>query len=177
MGASPRRALFFGTPFLLVRNLTPEIYVRHANQCLDYLRRNYPGRDLIYRPHPFETKEAGQLNLNGFQVESDGEAAELYFLNRFAEIEAVFSVSSTVSRRAMTFGLNAYAFWRSFPFPDTAAQFFEKLMGDVPPEFEIRDLAQPPLAYQSSRSIDPTTRSYGEALRVAANARTASGRS
>src|SRR5438309_4594169 len=110
IGASTRRVLFFGTPFLLVRNLAPEIYVQHTNQCLDYLRRNYPGRDLIYRPHPFETKEADQLNLNGFHVESDGEAAELYFMNRFAEIEAVFSVSSTVSRRARPFGLNADAF-------------------------------------------------------------------
>jgi hypothetical protein len=175
--ASTRRVLFFGTPFLLVRNLAPEIYVRHANQCLDYLRRNYPGRDLIYRPHPFETKEADQLNLNGFHLENDREPAELYFLNRFTEIEAVFSVSSTVSRRALTYGLNAYAFWRCFPFPEPAARFFEKLMGDIPPEFEIRDLAQPPPAYQSTRSIDPATRSYGEALRVAANVRTASGRS
>ncbi|HET9857133.1 MAG TPA: hypothetical protein VFP99_04800 [Chthoniobacterales bacterium] len=173
IGASSGRVLFFGTPFLLVRNLSPEIYVQHANQCLDYLRRNYPGRDLIYRPHPFETKEADQLNLNGFHVESDREAAELYFLNRFAEIEAVFSVSSSVSRRALTFGLNAYAFWRCFPFPGPAARFFEIMMSDVPPEFEIRDLAQPPLAYQSTRTIDPGTRSYGEALSVAANARTA----
>ncbi len=167
IGASTRRVLFFGTPFLLVRNLTPEIYVQHANQCLDYLRRNYPGRDLIYRPHPFETKETDRLNLNGFQVESDGEAAELYFLNRFAEIDAVFSVSSSVSRRAMTFGLNGYAFWRCFPFAGSAAQFFEKVMGDVPPEFEIRDLAQPPLAYQSARTIDPGTRSFGDGLKAA----------
>jgi hypothetical protein len=165
--SSTRRVLFFGTPFLLVRNLTPEIYVQHANQCLDYLRRNYPGRDLTYRPHPFETKEADQLNLSGFHIESDGEAAELYFLNRFPEIEAVFSVSSTVSRRAMTFGLNTYAFWRFFPFPATAAKFFEKLMGDVPPEFDIRDLMQPPLSYQSTRTIDPETRSFGDGLKAA----------
>jgi len=174
--ASTRRVLFFGTPFLLVRNLTPEIYVQHANQCLDYLRRNYPGRDLIYRPHPFETKEADQLNLNDFQFENDGEAAELYFLNRFAEIEAVFSVSSTVSRRAMTFGLNAHAFWRCFPFAGSAARFFEKLMGDVPPEFEIRDLAQAPLAYQSTRVIDPGNRSFGDGLKAALELRTTSAR-
>src|SRR5437870_5833590 len=174
IGASTRRVLFFGTPFLLVRNLAPEIYAQHANRCLDYLRRNYPGRDLIYRPHPFETKEADQLNLNGFQVESDGEAAELYFLNRFAEIEAVFSVSSTVSRRAMTFGLNAYSFWRCFPFVGTAARFFEKLMGDVPPEFEIRNLFNPPVAYRSSRVIDPASRNYGDGLKTALDLRTTS---
>jgi hypothetical protein len=172
--APARRVLFFGTPFLLVRNLAPEIYVQYADHCLDYLRQNYPGRDLIYRPHPFETKEADQLNLNGFHLEKDGEAAELYFLNRFAEIEAVFSVSSTVSRRALTFGLNAYAFWRCFPFPETAAKFFDKLMGDVPPEFDIRDFAKPPIAYQSLRVIDPTTRSFGDALKVALDLRTTS---
>ncbi len=166
--------LFFGTPFLLVRNLAPEIYIQHANQCLDYLRRNYPGRDLIYRPHPFETKEADRLNLNGFRFENDGEAAELYFLNRFAEIEAVFSVSSSVSRRAMTFGLNGYAFWRCFPFAGSATRFFEKLMGDVPPEFEIRDLAQPPLQYQSTRTIDPGTLSFGDALKAALDSRATS---
>ena len=32
---------------------------------------------------------------------------------------------------------------------------FEKLMGDVSPEFEIGDLARPPLTYQSTRTIDP----------------------
>jgi hypothetical protein len=174
INASTRRVLFFGTPFLLVRNLAPEIYVQHVNQCLDYLRRNYTGCDFIYRPHPFETKEADQLNLSGFQVESDGEAAELYFLNRFAEIEAVFSVSSTVSRRALTYGLNAYAFWRCFPFVESAARFFEKLMGDVPPEFEIRDLAQPPPAYQSTRTIDRGTRSFGDGLKAALDLRTTS---
>jgi hypothetical protein len=36
-------------------------------------------------------------------------------------------------------------------FPETAARFFERLMGDVPPEFAIRDLQQPPVAYQKSR--------------------------
>ena len=30
---------------------------------------------------------------------------------------------------------------------------FEKLMGDVSPEFEIGDFAWPPLAYQSTRTI------------------------
>ncbi len=166
-GGLSKRVLFFGTPFLLVQNLAPKVYVEHANRCLDFIRRNYPGRDLIYRPHPFETKESNQLNLNGFRLESDGKPAELYFLERFREIEAVFSVSSTVSRRAMTFGLNAYAFWRCFPFSETASRFFKKLMGEVPADFEIRGLAQAPIEYQSMRTIEPVTRSYGEALKEA----------
>ena len=164
---SSKRVLFFGTPFLLVQNLAPEVYVEHANRSLDFIRRNYPGRDLIYRPHPFETNEANQLNLNGFRLESDGEPAELYFLERFCEIEAVFSVSSTVSRRAMTFGINAYAFWPCFPFSETASRFFKKLMGEAPAGFEIRGFAQAPIEYQSMRTIEPVTRSYGEALKEA----------
>jgi hypothetical protein len=167
--AGSRRVVFFGTPFLLVRNLAPEIYVERANRCLDYLRRNYPRRNLVYRPHPFETEEGGQLDLNCFSIENDGEPAELYFLNRFPEIEAVYSVSSTVSRRAMTFGLNAYTFWRCFPFPETAARFFERLMGDVPPEFEIRDFVRRPIEYQSTRTIDSTTHRYDQVLREAAD--------
>ena len=44
-------------------------------------------------------------------------------------------------------------------------------MGDVPPEFDIRDLTQPPVAYQASRKPDPNTRSFGEALKIAAEMR------
>jgi hypothetical protein len=162
-----RRVLLFGTPFLLIHNLEPDVYIQHLNQCLDFLRRSYPNADLIYRPHPIETKEASRLQLERFRIEDDREAAELYFMRHFAEIEAVYSVSSTVSRTAFNYGLNAYSLWRCFPFTDTAAKFFERLMGEVPHEFDIRDLNQPPAAYQDSRVIEQGTRSFGEALKVA----------
>ena len=58
-------------------------------------------------------------------------------------------------------------------FPETAARFFERLMGDVPPEFAIRDLQQPPVAYQKSRRAEPGTRSFGEALKIAMKLRPA----
>lgn len=162
-----RHVVFFGTPFLLIHNLPPDEYVTHLNRCLDYIRRNYPGRDLIYRPHPVETKESTQLNLAGFRLENDREPAELYFLRHFNDIEAVYSVSSTVSRVALNTGLNAYAFWRAFPFNETAAKFFASTMGDVPNEFDIVDLARAPVAYQQNRAHDPNTRSFGDALKIA----------
>src|SRR5205807_1942320 len=59
------RVIFFGTPFLLVQNLEPAVYIEHLNRCLDYIRGNYPGRDLVYRPHPFEKGEASKLHLEG----------------------------------------------------------------------------------------------------------------
>ena len=172
-GANARqRVILFGTPFLLIHNLAPEVYIEHLNRCLDFLRRSYPNADLIYRPHPIETKEASRLNLQGFRVEDDREAAELYFMRHFTSIEAVYSVSSTVSRTAFNYGLNAYSLWRCFPFSETAASFFERLMGEVPHEFDIRDLNQPPVAYQANRTIEPGTRSFGEALKVAVTQRT-----
>jgi hypothetical protein len=167
-----RRVIFFGTPFLLVHNLAPGVYVEHLNHCLDYLRRHYGERcDLIYRPHPAETNEAEQLNLEGFQIEDDREAAELYFLQHFGSIEAVYSVSSTVSRTAYNNGLNAYSLWRCFPFPESAAKFFENLMGDVPPEFDIRDLTMSPVAYQDRQHAPDDSNSFVNAINLAVDLR------
>ncbi len=164
---SDHRVIFFGTPFLLVRNLTPEVYIEHLNRCLDYIRRHYPGRDLIYRPHPFEKGEAARLKFEGFRIEDDREVADLYFLRHFAEIEAVYSVSSTVSRTALNNGLNSYALWRCFPFSETQTKFFGKVMGDVPPEFEIADLTTPPAAYQDRKSPVLGQNSFSNALQRA----------
>jgi hypothetical protein len=161
------RVIFFGTPFLLVKNLMPEVYIEHLNRCLDYIRQNYPGRDLIYRPHPFEKGEASKLNLEGFQVEDDREVADLYFLRHFAGIEAVYSVSSTVSRTALNNGLNSYALWRCFPFSETQTKFFRKVMGDVPPEFDISDLTKSPVAYQDRQSPVGDATSFSQALKRA----------
>ena len=165
--ARKRRVIFFGTPFLLVRNLSPEIYIEHLNRCFDYIRRNYPGCDLIYRPHPFEKGESARLEFEGFRIEDDREVADLYFLRHFAEIEAVYSVSSTVSRTALNNGLNSYALWRCFPFSETQTIFFQKVMGDVPPEFEISDLTKPPMAYQNRTSPVLGQNSFSNALKRA----------
>ena len=162
-----RRVIFFGTPFLLVRNLQPEVYIEHLNRCLDYIRRNYPERDLIYRPHPFEKGEAARLEFEDFRIEDDREVADLYFLRHFAEIEAVYSVSSTVSRTALNNGLNSYALWRCFPFSETQTKFFQKVMGDVPAEFEITDLSKPPVAYQDRTSPVLGQNSFSNALQRA----------
>jgi hypothetical protein len=169
-GEQPR-VVFFGTPFLLIHNLDPRVYIEHLNRCLDYLRRVYTDCRPVYRPHPAETTEAAQLALNGFTLEDDREAAELYFLRHFRSIAAVFSVSSTVSRVALNNGLNAYAFWRCFPFERTAAEFFEHLMSDVPPQFDIRDLSSPPASYVDEFARQNTGTSFAAALHAAVDRR------
>ena len=153
----PAQVVFFGTPFLLVHNLPPAVYRERLNACLRALRRWY-GTDceLVYRPHPAETREREGLNLAGFTFAEDRQVAELWFLRHFRQIRAVFSVSSTVSRVAFNYGLDAYTFWRCFPFDDPAAQYFAGVMGRVPPEFDVRSLDDPPSAYAST-TRPPTT--------------------
>jgi hypothetical protein len=142
------------------------------NRCLDYIRRNYPGRELIYRPHPFEKGEASKINLGSFRVEDDREVADLYFLRHFADIKAVYSVSSTVSRTALNNGLNSYALWRCFPFSETQTKFFRRVMGDVPPEFEISDLTKPPIPYQDRQSTNLEQNNFSSALNRAVELKT-----
>ena len=163
---SSRRVIFFGTPFLLIHNVSPDVYVERLNSCLDYLRRNFSGHALIYRPHPNETNEADRLKLNGFRIEEDREAAELYFLRNYQTITAVFSVSSTVSRTALNNGINGYAMYPVFPFTTQQLEFFAGVMGDVPVEFTINDLNSPPVPYQPMAA--GSGRSFAEAMRMAA---------
>ncbi len=143
-----RDVIFFGTPFLLVRNIDPRLYAATLNGCLDYLRRCYGGTcRLIYRPHPAETSERRLLRLREFVPQDDLEVAELYLMERFRHVEAVFSVASTVSRVALNYGLNGYTLWRCFPFAPSAAAFFETLLGEVPAAFDVRSLDRPPVPY------------------------------
>ena len=142
----PKRVLFFGTRFLLVHNLAPKIYVEYANRRLDFIRRNYFGMRSNLPAASIRNERGESIELKRIlRLENGGEPAKFYFLERFAQIEAVFFVSSTVSRKAMTFGLNAYAFWCCFPFTEIASRFFERLMGAVPLNSKIRDFTRRPI--------------------------------
>lgn len=169
--SSARTVVFFGTPFLLVRNLDPHHYAAILNGCLDYLRRHYGDTcRLIYRPHPAETSERRLLRLRGFIPQVDLEAAELYFLRHHGQIEAVYSVASTVSRTAYNYGLNGYAFWRCFPFEPPASTFFEAMLGTVPPPFEIRSLDVAPVPYADRAASGSMGPSFIEGVNVALDA-------
>ena len=64
----------------------------------------------------------------------------------------MYSVSSTVSRVALNYGLNAYALWPCFPFKATAQEYFRTLMDTVPAGFDVTSLAQPPVIYNGAAS-------------------------
>lgn len=145
--AEPRIVAFFGTPFLSLRNIAVADYIQHLNTCLDYLRKSYPGAQFIYRPHPAETTEVEQLNLSEFEVQNDRQPAEIFFLRNAAQIRAVYSVSSTVSRNALLLGFPSYALWKVFPFEQRARDYFTSVMGDVPAGFQIESLESPPAEY------------------------------
>lgn len=148
-----------------MRNLPPAEYAERLNQCLDYLRRHYGSAcDLIYRPHPAEREESSRLRLDGFSIEADHEVAELYFLKNAGSTAAVYSVSSTVSRIAWNYGLNAYCLWRCFPFPASAAAYFASLMGEVPPEFDLRTLEEAPVRYAREQAGGEAGRFAGTLL-------------
>jgi hypothetical protein len=81
-----------------------------------------------------------------------------------------------VSRTALNNGLNSYALWRCFPFSETQTKFFRRVMGNVPPEFEVSDLTKPPIAYQDRPSVAAGPRSFSNALKRAVDLKARAGR-
>lgn len=157
--ATRRLVPFFGTPFLALRNIAIDDYVRTLNACLDYLRRHFEAQ-FIYRPHPAETAECEKLDLEGFEIQNDREPAELFFLRNAEAIEAVFSVSSTVSRNAFLLGFQSYALWKVFPFEQRARDYFASVMGDVPKEFYVESLEQGPQRFESKYGGEERTQEF-----------------
>ena len=163
----PKLVVFFGTPFLLLKNIDPQHYIEVLNRALKYLRSFYPGCKLVYRPHPFESDEQGHLNLDGFEIQNDKEAGELFMLRYGARLEAVYTVSSTIARTAMNYGFNAYAFWPVFPFKEKTRLYFQSVMGAVPNELLIQSLERPPVAYASPDRLRDSFEQFRGALEAA----------
>lgn len=149
--ASNKKVVFFGSSFLKDNSLESKEYIMVLNKCLNYLRRFYGGQHkLIYRPHPAESEEICFIDLHQFEIEQDSELSELYLMDHADEIFSVFSVSSTSSRTALNFGINAYMFFPVFPFRSMTKEYYKRLMGNVPDACYIKDLAKPCLEIVTS---------------------------
>ena len=150
-----KKVVFMGTPFKTgTYNISSDIYVKHLNECLSYLRRVF-GMDykLIYRPHPGRHSELNYINLldlDRFEIETDRKLAELYYYENIDQIYAVFSVESTASRSAFDFLINAYCFFETFPYDNLAKKHFRDSNGIVPDEFYMKDLISKPIPYLDS---------------------------
>jgi hypothetical protein len=177
-GRQPTDIVFLGTPFLSARNVAPELYANILNRCLDYLRL-YFGQEyrLVYRPHPRESAELTQLDLRGFEVDRSAGTAELYFLDHFQEIHAVFSVASTALRAALNFGIRAYSFLNLFHLPSTSYEYFTQLLGKVPQGFYLDSLSeQPPDVYLQPHAPIDAANHFRKAVELAVLATTSDAR-
>lgn len=150
-----KRVVFFGTP-LGGQAIDCKEFGRKLNECLSYLRRIYGDTHrLIYRPHPQETADDWRLlDLSQFEIETDRQLAELYMYEQRDSIDAVFSVSSTTSKTAVSFGINAYVFFELFDFADVSNQYFRGHLGKQPDGFYIKDISVPPVEYQNSQRLE-----------------------
>lgn len=175
----PKKVVFFGSKFIgaVAGIIDPEIYARHLNSCLAFVREKYGSAcKLVYRPHPRESDIAGSLdlsqfedetrllNLDQFEIENDGMLAELYFYRNMENIQAVFSVESTSSRSAFHFFINAYSFLNIFPYDERMKEFFRRFIGKVPDDFYIDDLSIMPNRYVKTEDINEATKKCRDVL-------------
>lgn len=152
---NPQKVVFFGDAFGRgIWGVPPEVYAKHLNKCLSFLREKYSSTyKLVYRPHPTEKDEIKYLNLDQFEIENDGMLAELYLYENINRIYAVFSSGSNASRSALHFFINAYAFLDIFPYDNAGKAYFRNEMGNVPEDFYIRDLSLAPNRYIDDEAV------------------------
>lgn len=139
------KVVFFGNCFKnLPRDIDLEEYIKTTNKCLDFVRRECAGYELIYKPHPAETDEFKLLNLESFEVEQDKTVAEFYLYQNLSRIKYVFSAHSTASVSALSLGLNSYVFFRllRYAFGDFTNKGFESLLRGMPESYFISDFHQ-----------------------------------
>ena len=140
--------VFWGVPFKNLPMVYADVagFVSQTNLCLDYLRREYSGYELLYKPHPNETGEQTMLDLTGFTILSQKEVSEFFILKNFDKIQQVFSTYSSAAMTAYKFGLEAHIFLPLIePFLTKANQegnreYYKRL----PNEFFISDLDHKP---------------------------------
>lgn len=112
-----RMVVFFGgdTKGMLDEGFVDkDLYIAKCNECLDYIRRNFDGHDLYYKPHPADERGHLFLNLEGFNLIQDKTTADIFLWENLPKIKSVFAVNSWSAVSAHGFGLNAYLFFRLF---------------------------------------------------------------
>ena len=137
-------------------------YVAKVDQCLDYIRREFQGSELFYKPHPSDLKEQKYLNLSSFKIINEKSNAEIFFWKNRDYIKAVFAVNSLGLLSAYGFGINAYAFSEFFR-PIFGKKLFESIddcYAGLPEYFFIRSFDQNLIPYSAILKNDPVLEKY-----------------
>lgn len=137
-----KQVIFFGNCFLSFNNFPSERFAKNTDKFLNYLRKYYKDSELIYIPHPREDKEMKIINLDGFHVYKGGLNAELYFQKNYCNIEACFSIASTVTRNALAYDIQSYSFLKVMGFEKQQEEYYTNLYGNIQDEVYIESLEE-----------------------------------
>lgn len=138
-------AVFFGNDFYNTTDINYDKFIVRINQCLEYVRRNCKGYELIYRPHPEEHREMKLLNLASFIIQRDGQTAEEFVLANRGKIKYAFSFCSTSSIASLGLGINSYVFYRCFSdiFDGINRIFTDNYLGGLPESLFVKSFDAP----------------------------------
>ena len=98
--------------------ITKESYIETTNHILSVLSDCYLNQDvkLYYKPHPRE--ETIHFDLAGFEVLKEPRTSEMLFARDRSSIKAAYSVASNSSATAALMGINSYALYKLYQYPD-----------------------------------------------------------
>lgn len=144
---SERIVVFFGANFLgdaLPRGWDGGLFIKRNNQILSYIRKHFPGRCLVYQPHPNETTEYKLFDLRDFVV-GEKTVAELFLYDKAGLIEYVFSACSGASISAFAMGFNAAIFLDTLQGIITEWDIlgYKSYFAGLPESFFIKSFDQP----------------------------------
>ncbi len=150
-----KMVVYFGNDLMSTTGFSvaqKDLYFQKCNNCLDYIRKNFGGCDLYYKPHPVDPgeseNETGFLNLDGFNLINQKITSELFLWNNFSQIKATFSTGSLSSFGAYSMGLNSYVFYRCYSdvYPKQLVAGFNDIFSKMPESFFVNMLDQKPIA-------------------------------
>ena len=138
-----KQVVFWGAD---VKYLPPGIpedkFINLSNLCLDFVRNNCRGYELIYKLHPAETDEYTKLKLDGFKIVGTDNIGEFYLLKNIDKIKYTFSAISGACVSAHKMGIPSYIFLELFEplFRDATKKGYREYFSPLPEESLISDL-------------------------------------
>ncbi len=145
--------IFFGTDFYnLPEGSNQKLFIERTNEMFAYIRKHFPGKRLLYQPHPNETDEYTLLELSGFEV-GKRTIADLLLWEEAPRIAGVFASCSWAAGSAYAMGHCAGVFLDLLKdaIPDDAITGYRSYFAGFPDSFFIRSFDQKLPPYPPSR--------------------------